>query len=428
MADRSDAPGFVSVPTQWEFENLLARVEAIERYLQPDPPVDSGFVLGVNVDGGHYWSTGRLFSNVMHQATMHYGAYRAFWDSPDLSQKEWRVIPEGWAELDTRYGLQISTMHPVEDVIVTDQVPIETFVHPNYLKAFSWARVLRFMDAQKTNDSPPGTWEDRITPTSTRQGDRTESAIPLEHLCRMAEEMDAVPWFCVPHLANEGYMRNMAELIASYEFETVFIEYSNEVWNFVFPQAQWLHNHLHGGWGPESLDEWAKRVALMAQTFKTYLPGVKIVLAGQEANSWVAGEVAKRLGRGGFDVLATTAYFDSFGDDLDAVVENAYGSILRRDEKRLEHAALAEEYGVPYVAYEGGSHYVGVLNKEFKRSPRIKPILKENINSFRQAGGVVYLEYVDIKRYSGAHAWGVLEHGDQETSPTLEVLKEYADG
>jgi hypothetical protein len=46
------------------------------------------------------------------------------------------------------------------------------------------------------------------------------------------------PWFCIPHLADDDYVRQFALLVKNSLDPAlkVYIEYSNEVWNNVFEQ------------------------------------------------------------------------------------------------------------------------------------------------------------------------------------------------
>ena len=49
------------------------------------------------------------------------------------------------------------------------------------------------------------------------------------------------PWFCMPHLADDEFIRNFAAMVKERldPSRRIYIEYSNEVWNTRFPQAKY---------------------------------------------------------------------------------------------------------------------------------------------------------------------------------------------
>lgn len=55
--------------------------------------------------------------------------------------------------------------------------------------------------------------------------------------------MDA--WVCVPHLADENYIRSMAQLFrANLDPDLkIYVEYSNETWNWIFQQTHYLNDN-----------------------------------------------------------------------------------------------------------------------------------------------------------------------------------------
>ena len=99
--------------------------------------------------------------------------------------------------------------------------------HPYYLKSLERYSVLRFMDMQKTNSRADVHWADR-----PHLEDRTyQAGVPLEHMILLSNVLGADPWFCMPHSANDDYVRQFAVLVLQTlrPDVTVYIEYSNEV-------------------------------------------------------------------------------------------------------------------------------------------------------------------------------------------------------
>ena len=63
--------------------------------------------------------------------------------------------------------------------------------------------------------------------------------MPLEVMIDLANACNASPWFCIPHLADDQFVAEFAQTVKARlkpNFE-VYVEYSNEVWNFQFAQT-----------------------------------------------------------------------------------------------------------------------------------------------------------------------------------------------
>ncbi len=119
---------------------------------------------------------------------------------------------------------------------------------------------LRFMDWGKTNGNPLVTWSDRTTPDSYTQ--TRSQGVSLEYIIMMANQQQQDAWFCVPHMADDTYVQNLAKTILygsdgqdPYDSPQadpvyapldpnlkVFVEYSNETWNGMFSQTTYVQN------------------------------------------------------------------------------------------------------------------------------------------------------------------------------------------
>ena len=53
----------------------------------------------------------------------------------------------------------------------------------------------------------------------------------------LANARGANPWFCMPHLADDDYVRQFARLVKERLRPDLkaYVEYSNEVWNWIYP-------------------------------------------------------------------------------------------------------------------------------------------------------------------------------------------------
>jgi hypothetical protein len=64
----------------------------------------------------------------------------------------------------------------------------------------------------------------------------------LEIMIQLANLTKTDPWFCMPHRATPEYMAEFAKHVKT-KLDPglkVYVEYSNEVWNWGFQQAGWM--------------------------------------------------------------------------------------------------------------------------------------------------------------------------------------------
>ena len=110
--------------------------------------------------------------------------------------------------------------------------------HPCFLDRWRGVACLRFMDLMMTNGSDQGSWSDRPT---VADATFAEKGVPVELLVDLANRLDADPWFCMPHRANDDYVTNFARLVRDglRPGLRAWVEYSNEVWNGGFAQHRY---------------------------------------------------------------------------------------------------------------------------------------------------------------------------------------------
>jgi hypothetical protein len=329
--------------------------------------------------------------------------------------------------------------------------------HPLYLERLKAFRIIRFMDWQKTNNSPLLTWSQRPKPDDIRYS--TDVGVPPEVMIDLANASGADPWFCMPHQADDDFVRSFGKL-ARERLDprlTVYLEYSNEVWNWGFEQAGYAAERarkLKLG-EPENLRYYSQRSVEVFDRFAEGLgPGRKLmrVLAGQFASPWVCEQVLtwndayKKA-----DALAVGAYFGhDFGspEQFRASLRQSPASLLDRCSAEVEgphrdlirqHAALAKKLGLQFLAYEGGQHLVGhggaennvdlaELFQAANRHPRMAELYRRQLELwFAEGGGpFVAFSYAGIPGKFGS--WGVLEYQDQPVAaaPKYRALTEFA--
>jgi hypothetical protein len=103
------------------------------------------------------------------------------------------------------------------------------------IQAFS---TIRFMDVLATNSAFPHLeWNDRKKKHFYSQSIRF--GMSYEYIIEMANTTRKHVWINIPHTASEDYIRKMAKMFRdSLDCNLeIYLEYSNEVWNWMFPQA-----------------------------------------------------------------------------------------------------------------------------------------------------------------------------------------------
>lgn len=116
----------------------------------------------------------------------------------------------------------------------------ETFALPfvNHLATFG---TLRYLGWSNTNNSNVVNWSDNSSTSYARWSLDTLAGVPWEVCIDAANAADSDMWITVPHKATDAYVTQLATLIRDRlePGRRVFVEYSNELWNFSFQQTSW---------------------------------------------------------------------------------------------------------------------------------------------------------------------------------------------
>ncbi|MEC4805248.1 MAG: hypothetical protein SAJ12_14420 [Jaaginema sp. PMC 1079.18] len=140
----------------------------------------------------------------------------------------------------------------------------ETTFNPDFLKHIENYKSLRFMDWMLTNSSEEQEWRDRPKPDQISYlnhyvPDKGKiRGYPIEVMTELSNRVQAYPWFNIPHEANDEYIREFAKLVKA-ELDPnlkVYVEYSNEVWNWGFPQSQYALQQARDRWGKNEKGEY----------------------------------------------------------------------------------------------------------------------------------------------------------------------------
>lgn len=82
--------------------------------------------------------------------------------------------------------------------------------HPDFLRRWQGIRCFRFMDWMHTNGSKIARWEDRPT---LEEATFSVKGVALEWMIELCNRQKADAWFCMPHLADDDFVRRFAQMV-----------------------------------------------------------------------------------------------------------------------------------------------------------------------------------------------------------------------
>jgi hypothetical protein len=308
--------------------------------------------------------------------------------------------------------------------------------NPLFLERLKPFRIIRFMDWQRTNDSTVTSWETRTAPSFYTQAGG--GGVAVEHMIELCNELGADPWFCLPHQADDGYLRSFALMARDrlHPGGKVYLEYSNEVWNRMFGQYRWVeerdrremsHARKYARFAGHAFEVWSR-------VFGAQKDRLVRVACGQQANPRVLEEALDALGKGGADAAACSAYFGLESDDYPALESlggrAGAGDVMALVQEGLEkngvtgirrHAEISAGHGLDFLFYEGGQ---SLVPSPFGSSPPYLPALWEAQKTpemhqaygkaLAEAGNTharVFMAYSFVTRADArSGSWGHLEY------------------
>lgn len=306
---------------------------------------------------------------------------------------------------------------------------------------------LRFMDWGATNGSPVANWTDRTTPQQFVQ--TGNAGVAMEYQISLANQAKKDPWITIPDQASDDYIRQEARLIHQQldPSRTLYVEYSNEVWNPRFPQ--YARNVANAAANPlltaasndvtaragQEAAYMTKRVGdIFRQEFGAADANrLKVVFGGQAASTYYLDNGLKFLKNTYGDPsqyingLAIAPYLniDPSVDVPGLTMDGLFTSLNRALDNDVttwikKYAAESGTFHIPLVAYEGGQglvSYVGnaglvndALKQAAQRDPRMGAILTRLLNIWNQNGGTLFNNYSYVGAESQWGSWGLLEN------------------
>ncbi|MBD5778497.1 fibronectin type III domain-containing protein [Pelagicoccus sp. NFK12] len=390
--------------------------------------------------------------------------------------------------------------------------PDQTFTD-EFLNALKPFAALRFMDVQHTNNSNPfqgdpypnnvTLWQDRVTKDSPSQvlenRGLKQPVVAWEYDIEIANEVGADLWLNIPVHAELDYVKKLAILVAygvdmgdadvSGPFSeamlaqgvqttepldpslNVYLEHSNEVWNFGF--SQYVYNKLAAveaanngfDWGTTNEEHMARRRHIkraydFGQIFSEVLSekyGTDVLLdkvrpihahwasainfdlpnQWQSAVNWMEatyGPVSDY-----FYAFAIAPYMNDSGASDTATPEELLAVLVGNSDSSAAGMRSTfidkclNDWGVAPMVYEGGPDTGGgsttnVQNRILmNRLPGMKDAVKRDmIDNWFELGGKEFAYFVVAGGASRHGSWGATEDVADPTAPKYQALLEIA--
>lgn len=298
--------------------------------------------------------------------------------------------------------------------------------HPQFLDRLTPFNTVRFMDWSETNSTDVVNWTDRRPwDYATQQSGYFRNGVAPEYMVELCNEIDANAWVNMPHMATDDYVRNFATLVRNNlePGRKVYVEWSNETWNggYGFEVFPWVTSQLARSENAYLQgDRWAfvaretkRDFDIWSDVFAGQSDRLVRVVAGQQANSWIADQIISHMG-GHFDAVSCSAYLH-LGEDVragfsasttaDQVIDALVQSIPTAVSWMKDHQQLAAYYSnslgrsIEFVAYEGGPHLDG-QNGPYQSAffaagsnPRMYEVYSRLLEGCQQAGLNEFLQF-----------------------------------
>jgi len=398
----------------------------------------------------------------------------------------------------------LKIMRPIAKGSTTSYAPTTTFTDAfkNVIMNDFKAKAIRYMDFTATNGKTAEVnWSDRVTPAMMQslhggsgygwQG----RGSAWEYVVQLSNETNTDMWICIPVSASDDYILKLARLIkygsdgvnpytspqanpvhAPLKPELkVYLEYSNELWNFAgaFGQSAWNRDkavaEVNAGGSPLNYDGetnqytlgWrrqAKRTVEISETFRSVfgssdmMTRVRPLLEWQQDNGQnTAGVMLNFIdnwygNRDGNHVTTPrpvnyyiwggsgSAYYNPDNSSDSLTLSNIWTSQTFNTANwaapQLRDASYAAAFGLKRTAYEGGpsmdnlGHSESVKEQAWNDS-RMKTLLVDHQKFWEQYGGDILMYFTfGGSDHTGYYQWEYVKdmNNPVSTSPKLQAF------
>lgn len=338
----------------------------------------------------------------------------------------------------------------------------------DFLQRWGGVDTIRFMDWMRANRTDQSEWSNRPTP---RHRTYYTSGVSVEWMVDLCNRTDSHAWFSLPHPVTDEYMREFARIVRDRLRPDLkaYYEFSNEVWNTMFAQTRWAQERgvaaglaerpWEAGWlyyAEQSL----RLFDILDEVYEGESDRYVRVVSTQAANTHIGrrklthGDLHRRTDAISIGPYLTFNVAIQSRDDrpvaadvqdwtLDQVFEYLQGTPLANSKRWMEQfQALADEFGLKLIAYEGGQHLTALdeaannekivnLLADANRDPRMGDLYTEYFNHWTDVtGGNLFCHWTATGKYGRHGYWGLLEWRTQDpaTSPKYQALKAWSGG
>jgi len=412
-----------------------------------------------------------------------------------------RVYPPGGACANdyTTYAASASACGGSKGAYVAfESFPSTQQWFPQFISDMKGFRTLRFMDWMKTNTTMIANWSDRALPTD-RNWDGVNGA-PVETMVDLANSVGADPWMNIPPHATDDYVHQFASLVHQRLSPSLHLnlEYSNETWNYGFAATSWMLAQGKAAWPTQvaqganvyylELNWYARRLAQVCTIVKqefgadasrvTCIANTQASLANMTqqvlACTYAAAELGKPCAKF-YDAVAIAPYFgyyignptyrptiQTWYTDADGGLGKLFSEIDGADANGTSITAplaalskfpagargmskgwmtttkaVADTYGLPMWAYEGGQHllpYQGDTDTKFynlvlaaNRDARMGTAYAQDLADWKASGGQVFTFYNHVATPSKYGFWGAKETLADTSNPKWKAVVQTRD-
>ncbi len=331
--------------------------------------------------------------------------------------------------------------------------PEASVFHPRFLELLDGFTVIRFSHLMKAGDDNPRSWEARVTP-----GNQTQAGgkgIALEYAIALSNELQADAWFTIPVAADAAYMRSFAEMVKQRLNPAlrVYVEYGDDVGVWPTKSSQYcLEEGRELGLG----EDWTQaRNRYYARRSKELFAIWNEVFENDERLITVlnalSDEVCKMAADGADAAGMVTLFGSKFGklENIDHLLSMDLDALMDELEKEAEindgvneEIARAKRFNLQPVSFymtpiicalgpiakeRGKEIHEQVIAKALAmlEHPKMEPIFRKFIQSWRDAGGGLWIHEGLVHQPSQWGWFGLLKHMDEdpEGSPKFRAVR-----
>ncbi len=335
--------------------------------------------------------------------------------------------------------------------------------HPHFLASLQGYGSVRYMNWMLTNGSIVSEWDDRPKLEDARW---TVDGVPVEIMVELSNRTATNPWFTLPHLATDEYVRNFAVAVRDNLLPglTPYVEYSNEVWNTQFAQHEYSREQgLAAGLDDEpfaaAIAFYGRRSSEIFAVWEEVYGGGEgfvAVLGSKTSDPDAVSRLALESGEAaGADLLAVAGYFGgranwanncdevaamSIDEFFDYLVDDSVPRAIDGIGRQID---VADDYGIALGIYEGGQHLrvngcdgddakkeaIGDLFDAANRDPRMGDVYLEFFAAVDLAGVDLFSHYTNTGAWTRFGRFGAREHLLQSRSemPKYDAIMTYAE-